>query len=116
MLKQYGPGLAKVLLASLLAGAGAAKLMGLPEVHLSFAVLGLPVWFGYFVGASEVALAIALFVGPLCRFAAIAAAILLCGAIYYHLAHTPAVEAATAAIGLLLSLGLLVAERRGPAQ
>ena len=111
MLKKYGLGTAKVLLMLILGGAGVAKLMGLPEVHHSFSVLGLPAWFGYFIGASEVALAIAVFVAPLCRLAATGSAVILCGAIYYHLAHTPAIEAVTAVTGLLLSLFIFAKAR-----
>ena len=33
---------------------GAAKLAGVPYVHSSFPKLGLPAWFGYFIGVCEV--------------------------------------------------------------
>ena len=35
--------------------AGSAKLAGVEQMHLSFALMGLPAWFGYFIGASELA-------------------------------------------------------------
>ena len=41
-----------------------------PQLHTSFAELGLPVWFGYCIGASEVAGAICLFIRPLSALAA----------------------------------------------
>ncbi len=45
--------------------AGSAKLAGVEQMHLSFALMGLPAWFGYFIGASELAGAVAIWIKKL---------------------------------------------------
>ena len=52
------------------AAAGVAKLMGVPMVHASFANMGLPSWFGYFIGICELAGAIGLLIRRLSGLAA----------------------------------------------
>ncbi|CAN5756444.1 hypothetical protein BH11PSE13_BH11PSE13_42080 [soil metagenome] len=61
---------ATVLTALTLLAGGGANLVGVPLMHQSFIELGLPVWFGYFIGACEVAGAVALFVAPISALAA----------------------------------------------
>ena len=64
--------LALITLVSLmLLGAGSAKLAGVEELHKSFEFLALPYWFGYFIGACEIAGGIGLFVHDLRKLAAI---------------------------------------------
>jgi uncharacterized membrane protein YphA (DoxX/SURF4 family) len=93
---------ATIVLALMLLGSGGAKLAGVPQVHQSFAVLGLPGWFGYFIGACEVLGAIVLFIRPLSALAAAGIAIIAIGAIYYHVAHTPVAQGVPALLILLL--------------
>lgn len=104
MKRQYGLIIVKVILVLILAGAGVLKLTGMPEVHQSFQILGLPGWFGYFIGVCEVLASVAFFIRPLSSLAAGGSAMILLGAIYYHLMYTPIVDAATAVIGLALCL------------
>ncbi len=65
--------------------AGIAKLMGVEQVHMSFAIMGLPVWFGYFIGASELLGALGLWLRKLSFYAASGLLIIMVGAIYFHL-------------------------------
>jgi uncharacterized membrane protein YphA (DoxX/SURF4 family) len=81
---------------------GAAKLAGVPYVHSSFLKLGLPAWFGYFIGVCEVLGCIALLVRPLRALAALGLAIIMVGATYYHAVYTPVLQAAPAFILLIL--------------
>ncbi|HEV8553547.1 MAG TPA: DoxX family protein [Casimicrobiaceae bacterium] len=82
--------------------AGIAKLAGVPYVHSSFPKLGLPAWFGYFIGACEVLGAIALLIRPLRALAALGIAIIMVGATYYHAVYTPPFQAAPAFVLLIL--------------
>lgn len=82
---------------------GAAKLAGVPYVHSSFPKLGLPAWFGYFIGTCEVLGCIALFIRPLRGLAALGIAIIMVGATYYHSVYTPVFQAAPAFVLLILS-------------
>lgn len=83
--------------------AGIAKLAGVPYVHSSFPKLGLPAWFGYFIGACEVLGCIALFIRPLRALAALGIAIIMVGATYYHAVYTPVFQAAPAFVLLILN-------------
>lgn len=69
------------------AAAGAAKLAGTEQVLLPFSTMGIPLWFGYFVGASEVVGAIGLWIKKVSLYAALCLGALMCGAIYYHLGY-----------------------------
>jgi len=82
--------------------AGSAKLIGVEEMHNSFRVLGLPEWFGYFIGASEVAGAIGLLVRKLSAAAGAGLAIIAISAVGYHVAYDPLTAAIPA-----LTLGVL---------
>ena len=82
---------------------GAAKLAGVPYVHSSFPKLGLPAWFGYFIGACEVLGCMALLIRPLRALAALGIAIIMVGATYYHAVYTPVFQAAPAFVLLILS-------------
>ena len=89
---------------------GGAKLAGVPQLHASFAVLGLPAWFGYFIGVAEVAGAVGLFVPRLQRPAAAGLVPILAGALYFHLRHTPVSGGLPAFV--LLGLALWLTMRR----
>lgn len=93
------------------AAAGAAKLAGVAQMHESFVLLGLPGWFGYFIGACEVAGAIGLFIRPLSALAAMGLAIIMIGALYFHITHPPIAAGIPALI--LLGLDLFVVKTRG---
>lgn len=111
-LQKYGVLAASVLLALIVGAAGIAKLMGVPMVHQSFAILGLPSWFGYFIGAAEVAGAVGLFIPRLSGHAALGLAIIGAGAVYFHVMHTPISQGVPAIVVLLLAL-FIVVNRRG---
>ncbi len=99
------------LLALAFTAAGTGKLMGVEMLHLSFANLGLPSWFGYFIGACEIAGAIALFIRPLSGLAAAGLSAIMLGAIYYHMAFDP-ISAAVPAIVLALLAALISVIRK----
>lgn len=80
---------------------GVMKLTGNPMATASFAVLGLPAAFGTFIGVCEVAGAIGIWLRKTSMLAAIGIAIIMLGAIYYHIVHTPVVEGIAALIVLL---------------
>jgi putative oxidoreductase len=94
--------IAIVLVAAYVGAGGIAKLAGVPYVHSSFPKLGLPPWFGYFIGVCEVLGPIALFIRPLRALAALGIAIIMIGATYYHTVHTPVVQAIPAAVLFVL--------------
>ena len=108
--QKYGVLAASVLLALIVGAAGIAKLMGVPMVHQSFAILGLPSWFGYFIGACEVAGAVGLFIRPLSALAAAGLAIIGAGAVYFHVMHTPISQGVPAFV--VLALAVFVAMKR----
>ncbi len=99
-IKKYGPHLFYILPALAFLAAGSAKLMGVEMVHQSFSVMGLPGWFGYFIGACEVAGAVGLFLPRLRKLAAAGLALIMIGASYFHIAY--AVPSAVPALVLLV--------------
>ena len=109
--RKYALWAAMGLVALVLLPAGAAKLAGVPQMHASFAALGLPVWFGYFIGACEVAGAVGIFVRKVSIAAAGGICIIMLGALYFHATHTPLVQGIPALVVLLLCL-YIVARRR----
>ncbi len=111
MLNKYGLNVAKAFLAMMLFSGGVAKLAGVPEVLESFSVLGLPPWFGYFIGFCEVAGAIGLFFNPLSALAASGLAFIMIGAIFFHVAYTPISEGIPALIALLLAIFIAIKQR-----
>jgi putative oxidoreductase len=94
--------IAMVLVTLYVGAAGIAKLAGVPYVHSSFPKLGLPPWFGYFIGACEVLGPIALFIRPLSAWAAAGLGIIMIGATYYHAMYTPIIQATPAFVLILL--------------
>ncbi|MFO6424098.1 DoxX family protein [Motilimonas sp. KMU-193] len=96
--KKYGLYVVMALTSFAFAGAGVMKLIGTPELHASFAAMKLPVWFGYFIGASELAGALAIWHQRLASYAAAGLAIIMLGAVYFHLVYTPVVAAIPAVV------------------
>lgn len=76
-----------VILGLPLIGAGAAKLAGVAELHASFNQMGLPTWFGYFIGLAELAAGIAMFVPRWTALAAMGIIPIMLGAAYYHVVY-----------------------------
>jgi putative oxidoreductase len=103
---------ASVLVALYIGGGGIAKLAGIPYVHSSFPKLGLPPWFGYFIGTCEVLGSLALFVRPLSALAALGLFVIMAGATYYHATFTPIVQAVPAFVLASLCTYIFLKRRR----
>jgi len=91
---------------------GAMKLAGNPMATASFTTLGLPAIFGTFIGACEIAGAVGLWLRRTSMLAAIGIAIIMIGAIYYHIMHTPIAEGIPAMV-VLICCGLIISRRGG---
>jgi uncharacterized membrane protein YphA (DoxX/SURF4 family) len=87
--KKYGLWAVMILTAVGFLAGGAGKLMGVPMMHKSFELLGLPVAMGYFIGVCEIAGAIGIFIKRLSSLAAAGLAIIMVGAMYFHLNFEP---------------------------
>jgi putative oxidoreductase len=103
--------ISSLLLALIVGAGGIAKLLGVPQAHTSFSILGLPEWFGYFIGACELLGAVALFIRPLSALSAAGIAVIMLGAIYFHVMHTPLIQAIPAIIALALSVYIFITRR-----
>lgn len=90
---------------------GSAKLTGNPMALQSFADLGLPGWFGTFIGVCEVAGAIGLWLRRTSMLAAIGIALIMVGAVYYHIAFPPITAGVPALV--VLALSTWIASRKG---
>lgn len=110
--KKYSLWSAMMIVALTLLPTGGAKLAGVPQMHGSFAILGLPAWFGYFIGACEVAGAVGVFFRRFSIAAASGICAIMIGAIYFHLTYTPAVKGVPAIIVLLLCLFIIHRRRQ----
>ena len=110
--RRYGLRAAMILVALVLVPAGGAKLAGVPQMHESFAILGLPVWFGYFIGTCEIAGAVGIFIPKLSIAAASGICIIMLGALYFHVAHTPLAQGLPALIVLSLCIYIIAKRRR----
>ena len=91
--------------------AGTMKLLGVPEVHVAFANLGLPLLFGYFIGVCEIAGAIGLFLKKLSSLAALGLALIMAAAAAYHVAFDPITQAIPAIVLMLLAISVLFMRR-----
>lgn len=91
---------------------GVMKLTGNPMATTSFATLGLPGWFALFIGICEIAGAIGLWIKRTSVMAASGIAIIMVGALYYHVVHTPIAEGVPALV-VLLCCGLVISRRGG---
>ena len=90
---------------------GVMKLMGNPAATTSFATLGLPALLATFIGVCEIAGAFGIWFRRTSMYAAGGIAIIMVGAVYYHLMHSPVAEAIPAFV-VLICCGLIV-NRRG---
>lgn len=75
---------------------GASKRAGIPKTHESFAMTGLPAWFGYFIGIAELAGGIGVLIPRLAALPAAGLIPIMMGAVYFHIAYgIPSVTPAT---------------------
>lgn len=95
---------AKIIIALAFVAAGVGKLMGTASLHASFHLLGLPEWFGYFIGICQLLGAIGLFISPLSAAAALGSMLILLGAVYFHIVHPPITQGIPASLLVLLCL------------
>lgn len=105
--KRHAHSILVALVALYVGAAGIAKLLGVPAVMQSFATLGLPDGSALVVGLCEVAAALAFYIRPLHRLAAGCLIPVMLGALYYHLAYTPALQAVPAMLILLVCAWML---------
>lgn len=92
------------------AAAGIAKLLGVPQLHASFAIMGLPNWFGYFIGVCELLGAFGLLIPRLTALAATGLIGIMLGAIFFHV-HFEVVAHALPAVILSLLLVVIIVAR-----
>ena len=90
---------------------GTMKLMATPEMHASFAQMGLPSWFGYFIGACEVAGGIGLLIRKLSAPAAAGLALITLGAVGFHISYTPLTQGIPALVLFILSVVIFLDRR-----
>lgn len=98
------------------AAAGAAKLAGVEQLHMSFAAMGLPTWFGYFIGAAELSGAIGLWLRKLRPLAALGLLVIMAGAIYFHVVYDAVANAVPAVVLSALLLVILNASRKASSE
>ena len=77
--------IARILLTVAFALAGVAKLFGVKQLRDQFDEFGLPNYAIYLVGLSEIAFAVMVQFSLLSFFAATGLALIMAGAVYYHL-------------------------------
>jgi len=87
--------------------AGGAKLSGQEPMIEAFTKFGLPIWFMYFIGTSEVVGAIGLQIPKLTSYAALGLMLIMVGAVGTHLLFDPVQDAAPAII-ISAFLGVLI--------
>ena len=90
---------------------GVMKLSGNPAALKSFADLGLPSWFGTFIGVCEIAGAIGLWLRRTSMLAAMGIAAIMLGAVYYHFSFPPLSAGVPAMV--VLACSLYIVSRRG---
>lgn len=93
------------------AAAGLAKLAGVEQMHMSFAAMGLPAWFGYFIGACEVAGAVGLWFRRTSIYACAGLFSIMLGAIYFHLVYDGVANAIPALVLALLAVYIFVTRK-----
>ena len=100
-----------VLLGLSMIMAGGAKLAGVPELHASFAKMGLPEWFGYFIGLAELLAGIAMFIRKWTALAATGLIPIMMGATYYHIAYEVP-SAVPSIVFIALAIYAVIARKR----
>ena len=89
---------------------GAMKLTGNPQATQSFSVLGLPASFATFIGVCEIAGGIGIWLRRTSLLAAAGIAIIMLGAIYFHVMHTPLSQGIPALV-VLLCCGFIISRK-----
>lgn len=110
--KTIGTWLAIILLALPMGAAGVGKLMGVEMLHQSFQLMGLPEWFGYFIGFCELSGAIGLLIPRLSATAAAGLAIIMLGAVGFHIIFTPLSAGVPALVLALLATIVMFARKQ----
>ena len=89
---------------------GIMKLTGNPMATASFTVLGLPSAFALIIGLCEIAGAVGIWLKKTSLLAAIGISLIMLGAIYYHVMHTPLAEGIPAFV-VLVCCGLIISRK-----
>lgn len=110
--KSIGIWILILVLAVPMAAAGAAKLASVEALHQSFALLGLPSWFGYFIGLCELLGAIGLLIPRLSSLAASGILIIMIGAMYFHINHPPLEQIVPAIVFAVLAISIAVIRKK----
>ncbi len=110
--KSMGVWLAIVLLALPMGAAGVGKLMGVSMLHQSFQLMGLPEWFGYFIGLCELSAAVGLLIPRLSAAAALGIVGIMLGAVGFHVAYTPLSAGVPALVLGLLAVAVVFARKQ----
>ena len=109
--KSWATWLIIILMALPIAAAGVGKLMGVEMMHQSFQLMGLPDWFGYFIGLCELAGAIGLLVPRLSSAAASGLLLIMLGAVGFHIAYTPIADGVPALVLAVLAVIVVLARK-----
>jgi len=109
--KAIGTWIAVILLALPIGAAGVGKLMGVDMLHQSFKLMGLPEWFGYFIGLCELSGAIGLLIPRLSATAAAGILMIMLGAIGFHVAFTPLSAGVPALVLGLMATAIIFARK-----
>jgi len=109
--KAIGTWIAIILLALPIGAAGVGKLMGVDMLHQSFKLMGLPGWFGYFIGLCELSGAIGLLVPRLSATAATGILAIMVGAIGFHVFFTPLSAGIPALVLALMAITIIFARK-----
>lgn len=99
------------LISIIVIAAGIFKVAGFEEAMISFTTLGLPIWFGTFIGLAEIAGGIGIWHRKTSTLAAMGLSLIMLGAVYYHAVHTPILEGIPAL--LLLGICIWIIRRKG---
>lgn len=106
-LKPAGTWIAILLLALPMGAAGVGKLMGVEMLHESFKLMGLPEWFGYFIGLCELSGALGLLIPRLSTAAASGLMLIMLGAVGFHVVFTPLSAGVPALILAILASAII---------
>lgn len=101
-MKKYIAYIPYVFVSFILLMGGVMKVTGQEMALQSFADLGLPKGFGTFIGLAEIAGAIGIWIPRLSSLAAIGVALVMAGAVYYHVMFPP-IPAGIPALLVLIS-------------
>ncbi|MFK7992887.1 MAG: DoxX family protein [Granulosicoccus sp.] len=111
-MKKYLAYVPYVFVSAILLMGGVMKLSGQEMALQSFVDLGLPSWFGTFIGVAEIAGAIGIWLPRLSSLAAGGILVIMAGAVYYHVTFPPIPAGVPA---LLVLLGAIYVFTRGKA-